>query len=95
MRARSTIPPPSLDWALGEEIGALKANNRTQDRRLERLEQRDEQRKSDLDRLRTNVERGAILLVLYAAGIGLHMAAPFAGPLLGALLRWALGVRPG
>jgi hypothetical protein len=90
----TTSHPPWL--GLDYTIGRLETKDAEQDRRITKLEENRDKDKAELDRIKTWGERIALLVVLYALTAGMHVSAPIAGPVIGAMARGAIaGLRGG
>lgn len=90
----TTSHQPWPGW--GYTIGRLETKDAEQDRRLGKLEENREKDKAELDKIKTWGERIALLVVLYALTAGMHVSAPIAGPVIGAMTRSVIsGLRGG
>ncbi len=89
-----TSSPMHVDQlSLGYILGQLQQADQDQIRRQAEQASEAKALKARVEKLEHWGERAIILLVLYSAAIGLHLTAGSMGPLLGALLRSALGIR--
>lgn len=85
----------SLSASQDYELGRLSANDATQDRRLARLEERDEKRKAEVDQVKTWLERAFFLALLLVTGLLGHTTSPLVGGAIGAAMRALVGLRAG
>ena len=82
-------PPNYQDFSLGS-LTAL-----TEEHTRQITEQRADHRalKLEVDKLKTWAERAGILALVYILGTGLHLSAGTLGPVIGAAIRAATGLR--
>lgn len=74
-------------------LGHIQATQADHSRRLSERETDHKAMRAEVDRLKTWAERGAILALLYILGTGLHLSAGTMGPVLGAMIKAATGLR--
>lgn len=74
-------------------LGHIQATQDDHGRRLSEREADHKAIRSEVDRLKTWAERAGILALLYILGTGLHLTAGTTGPLIGAMIKAATGLR--
>ena len=74
-------------------LGHIQATQEDHGRRILDREADHKALRTEVDRLKTWAERAGILALLYILGTGLHLSAGTMGPLVGAMVRAATGLR--
>lgn len=82
--------PYSSQLELGLTLGHLTAHGEDLERRVHRLEERQEKHKAELDKLTRWAERAALLVVLWLVAIGGNAGASAIGAVVAGIVRGLL-----
>ena len=74
-------------------LGHIQATQEDHARRISDREADHKALRTEVDKLKTWAERAGILALLYILGTGLHLTAGTMGPIVGAAIRAATGLR--
>lgn len=74
-------------------LGRIQATQEEHGRRISDREAEHKAMRAEVDKLKTWAERAAILALLYILGTGLHLSAGTMGPMVGAIVKAATGLR--
>ncbi len=93
--SQSTRSSPSSDWQTARELGELRSDVGHLQDDVTELRDKREKDKTEIDRVKTWLERGFFLALLAATSVLGHATAPLVGGAIGGLLRALGGLRTG